>query len=75
MARELHQVSTYLLIALVVVHTSHTMFFNAGFSVVAMCFASAGLAMIIVGFLKIARRAKCWLITGTTLEEAVKAIF
>jgi drug/metabolite transporter superfamily protein YnfA len=54
MARRLHQISTYLLIALGVVHTSLTPFFNEGFSVEAMYFASAGLAMIVVGFLNIA---------------------
>jgi sulfite exporter TauE/SafE len=52
--RRLHQVSTYLLIALGAVHTSLTPAFNKELSVDAMYFASAGLAMIYLGFLNLA---------------------
>jgi sulfite exporter TauE/SafE len=54
MVRRLHRISTYLLIALGVVHTSLTAVFNKEFSVDAMYFASAGLAMVVIGFLNIA---------------------
>lgn len=54
MVRRLHQISTYLLIALGTVHTSLTAAFHKEISVEAMYFASAGLAMICVGFLNIA---------------------
>ncbi len=54
MIRRLHQISTYLLIALGVVHTSLTPVLNREISVDAMYFASAGLAMVIIGFLNIA---------------------
>src|SRR5918911_1834189 len=56
MVRRLHQISTYLLISLGVVHTSLTPAFNKEFSVEAMYFASAGLAMVVTGFLNIAMR-------------------
>src|SRR5436305_10103330 len=54
MVKRLHQICTYLLIVLGVVHTSLTPVFNKEFSVDAMYFASAGLAMVITGFLNIA---------------------
>jgi sulfite exporter TauE/SafE len=54
MVRRLHRICTYLLIALGVVHTSLTPVFNKEFSVDAMYFASAGLAMVVIGFLNIA---------------------
>ena len=54
MVRKLHRVCTYLLIALGIVHTSLTPVFNKEFSVDAMYFASAGLAMVILGLLNIA---------------------
>jgi hypothetical protein len=54
MAKRLHQISVYLLITLGIVHTSLTPVFNKGFSVDAMYFASAGLAMMVIGFLNIA---------------------
>lgn len=53
MIQTLHRISTYLLIALGVVHTSLTPVFNKRFSESAMYFASAGLAMIVIGFLNI----------------------
>jgi hypothetical protein len=54
MVKRLHQICTYLLIALGTVHTSLTPVFNKEFSVEAMYFASAGLAMVVIGFLNIA---------------------
>lgn len=54
MVRRLHQICTYLLIGLGVVHTSLTPIFNKELSVDAMYFASAGLAMVVIGFLNIA---------------------
>ena len=54
MIQKLHRISTYLLIALGVIHTSLTPVFNKRFSESAMYFASAGLAMIVSGFLNIA---------------------
>lgn len=54
MIRTLHQISTYLLTALGVIHTSLTPIIHKEFSVDAMYFASAGLAMIVIGFLNTA---------------------
>jgi uncharacterized membrane protein len=54
MVGRLHQICTYLLIGLGVVHTSLTPVFNRELSVEAMYFASAGLAMVVIGFLNIA---------------------
>src|SRR5437868_213914 len=54
MVRGLHQICTYLLIALGTVHTALTPVFNKEFSVDAMYFASAGLAMVVIGFFNIA---------------------
>lgn len=54
MVRLLHKVSVYLLIALGTVHTSLTPVFNKELSVEAMYFASAGLAMMVIGFLNLA---------------------
>ena len=54
MVKRIHQVCTYLLIGLGVVHTSLTPVFNRNLSVDAMYFASAGLAMVVIGFLNIA---------------------
>lgn len=54
MLKRLHQVSVYLLIALGAVHTALTPVFNREFSVETMYFASASLAMIVIGFLNIA---------------------
>jgi|SRR5581483_339680 len=56
MVRRLHQICTYLLIGLGVIHTSLTPVFNKRFSESMMYFASAGLAMIVSGFLNIAMR-------------------
>jgi len=52
--KRIHQIGTCLLIGLGVVHTSLTPAFNREFSVDAMYFASAGLAMVVIGFLNIA---------------------
>jgi uncharacterized membrane protein len=54
MVRRLHQICTYLLVGLGVIHTSLTPVFNRELSVDAMYFASAGLAMVVIGFLNIA---------------------
>jgi ribose/xylose/arabinose/galactoside ABC-type transport system permease subunit len=54
MLKLLHKVSVYLLIALGAVHTLLTPVFNKELSVEAMYFASAGLAMVVIGFLNIA---------------------
>jgi len=54
MLKLLHKVSVYLLIALGAVHTALTPVFNQEFSVETMYFASAGLAMVAIGFLNIA---------------------
>jgi uncharacterized membrane protein len=54
MVRRLHLICTYLLIGLGAVHTSLTAVFNKELSVDAMYFASAGLAMVVIGFLNIA---------------------
>ena len=53
MVKRIHQVCTYLLIGLGVVHTSLTPVLNRELSVDTMYFASAGLAMVIIGFLNI----------------------
>ena len=53
MVKLIHKVSVCLLIALGVVHTSLTPVFNKELSVDAMYFASAGLAMLVIGFLNI----------------------
>jgi len=56
MVKLLHKVSVYLLVALGAVHTSLTPIFNKELSVEAMYFASAGLAMMVIGFLNVAMR-------------------
>jgi hypothetical protein len=50
----IHKISSWLLVALGVVHTSLTPMFYGRLSPGAMWFAGAGLAMIFVGFLNIA---------------------
>jgi hypothetical protein len=56
MLKTLHQISSYLIIALGVVHTSLTPVFMSRLSPNAMWFAGAGLAMVVLGFLNIALR-------------------
>ncbi len=52
----MHQISSWLLVALGVVHTSLTPMFYGRLSPGAMWFAGSGLAMIFVGFLNVALR-------------------
>lgn len=54
MLKRVHKVSVYLLIGLGIVHTLLTPVFNKELSVEAMYFASAGLAMAVIGLLNIA---------------------
>ncbi len=56
MLKTLHQISSYLLIALGVVHTSLTPVFMSRLSPGAMWFAGAGLAMVVLGFLNVCLR-------------------
>ena len=50
----MHKISSWLLVALGIVHTSLTPMFYGRLSVGAMWFAGSGLAMIFVGFLNVA---------------------
>jgi hypothetical protein len=52
--KAVHKISSWLLVALGVVHTSLTPMFYGRLSVGAMWFGGSGLAMIFVGFLNIA---------------------
>jgi len=52
--KTIHKISSWLLVALGVVHTALTPMFYGRLSPGAMWFAGAGLAMIFVGFLNIA---------------------
>lgn len=54
MVKTLHTISSYLLIALGVVHTALTPVFYGRLSPGALWFAGSGLAMIFVGFLNVA---------------------
>lgn len=54
MITTLHKISSYLLIALGVVHTSLTPVFYGRFSLNALWFAGSGLAMIFIGLLNVA---------------------
>jgi hypothetical protein len=54
MLRTVHQISSWLLVALGVVHTSLTPMFYGRLSPGALWFAGSGLAMIFVGFLNVA---------------------
>lgn len=56
MLKTLHQISSYLLIALGVVHTSLTPVFINRLSPGALWFAGAGLAMVVLGFLNVCLR-------------------
>ena len=77
MLKTVHKISSWLLVALGVVHTSLTPMFYGRLSVGAMWFAGAGLAMIFVGFLNIvvsrdagrdrAVRILCYIANLTTL--------
>ena len=53
MLTAIHKVSSFLLIALGIVHTALTRVFFQEFSIDALWFAGSGLAMIFVGFLNI----------------------
>lgn len=54
MLKTIHKISSWLLVALGVVHTTLTPMFYGRLSVGAMWFAGSGIAMIAVGFLNIA---------------------
>lgn len=56
MPKILHQISSYLLIALGIVHTSLTPAFMRRLSPGAMWFSGAGLAMVVLGFLNVCLR-------------------
>ncbi|MBA2338972.1 MAG: hypothetical protein H0V88_01130 [Pyrinomonadaceae bacterium] len=56
MSEILHRITSYLLIALGIVHTSLTPVFMSRLSPGAMWFAGAGLAMVVLGFLNVCLR-------------------